>query len=336
MRRQNWTIEAKDKARANPPCLNGPISRRLKPRLINTVMTAVDPDMLVIHGDRPETLAGAVSGSMNLVLTAHVEGGELSGTIDELIRHAVTKLAHIHFVSNRRAQQRLIQMGELNASIHVIGSPDIDIMLSDRLPELSAVRNHYEIPFSRYVILVYHPVAFEVDGIDGKIRAILEGIRQSGRCCVAIYPNNEPGSERIIESYRDCGDEKWFRALPSMRFESFLTLLKHADAIIGNSSCGIHEAPVYGVPTINIGSRQKNRFRHASIRTVSEEPDAVAEVLHSLPRSSRIRSTFFGDGNSCRRFMEVLLSPGIWHTARDKQFRDLKGIHADETASDFG
>ncbi|HPQ40374.1 MAG TPA: UDP-N-acetylglucosamine 2-epimerase [bacterium] len=301
---------------------------------LGPILQSVRPDMLVIHGDRPETLAGAISGSMNLVLTAHVEGGELSGTIDELIRHAVTKLAHIHFVSNQPARQRLIQMGEISRSIHVIGSPDIDVMLSEDLPDIETVRSHYDIQFKKYVIFVYHPVAFEMQGLTDRIQMLLETVRDSACNCVAIYPNNEPGSNVIVAAYKSISGEPWFRALPSMRFEYFLTLLKHADAIIGNSSSGIHEAPVYGVPTINIGSRQKNRFSHESIISINEKSDSVRAALSRLESRRSPATHFFGDGNSCRRFMRVLTETEIWSTPTEKQFRDLMERYSDATHSD--
>jgi len=101
----------------------------------------INPDLIVVHGDRVETLAGAIVGSLNNILVAHIEGGELSGTVDELIRHSVSKLSHIHFVSNEDASKRLLQMGEIESSIFTIGSPDIDIMFSKHLPDLSTAKN---------------------------------------------------------------------------------------------------------------------------------------------------------------------------------------------------
>ncbi|MDD3118286.1 MAG: UDP-N-acetylglucosamine 2-epimerase, partial [Victivallales bacterium] len=120
------------------------------------------PDMIVVHGDRVETLAGAIVGALNNILVAHIEGGEISGTVDELLRHSVSKLAHIHFVANAEARRRLIQMGEEPDHIFVIGSPDIDLVLGDQLPELDAARRYYDIPFERYGIFCYHPVTTEV------------------------------------------------------------------------------------------------------------------------------------------------------------------------------
>ncbi|MBN1295831.1 UDP-N-acetylglucosamine 2-epimerase (hydrolyzing) [bacterium] len=292
-------------------------------RGLSSILEKVQPDMLVIHGDRPETLAGAIAGSFNLVLTAHMEGGEISGTIDEIIRHAVTKLAHIHFASTNDAQRRLLQLGEIEGSIHVIGSPDIDIMLSDGLPCLDEVKDHYNIPFSSYIILVYHPVAFERDNLRDRVRMIMDVIASSGRSCVAIYPNNEPGADDIIDAYKHYHDASWFRCLPSMRFEFFLTLLRHADGIVGNSSCGIHEAPVFGVPTINLGTRQRNRFSYAGIANIGENPDQLGNALTGLKHCEKIKTLHFGDGSSCSRFISVLTKGEVWKTPVEKQFRDL-------------
>ena len=118
------------------------------------------PDLIVVHGDRVEALAGASVGALNNILVAHIEGGELSGTVDGIIRHAVSKLSHLHFVSNEDAAKRLSQMGE--SAIYTIGSPDIDVMLGE-LPSLDVVKSHYEIPYDNYSILLFHPVTSELE-----------------------------------------------------------------------------------------------------------------------------------------------------------------------------
>lgn len=279
------------------------------------------PDLLVVHGDRVEALAGAIVGSLNNILVAHVEGGEVSGTIDELIRHAVSKLAHVHFVSNPVAERRLLQMGEEPGSIHVIGSPDIDVMLSDELPLLEAVKERYSIPFQDYALLVYHPVTTARDGLRERTRAVLGAAVRSGLPYVLIYPNNDAGSEVILEEVESLlGDER-FRVLPSMRFEYYLTLLRHARFILGNSSSGIHEAPVYGVPTVNVGSRQHNRFHHESIVNVPEVEADILAALEQLPQRAA-RTNFFGDGGSARRFMDALSRDQFWERLPQKEFVD--------------
>lgn len=279
-------------------------------------------DLLVVHGDRVEALAGAIVGAFNNILTAHVEGGELSGAVDESIRHAVTKLSHVHFVSNETSQRRLIQLGERPETIHIIGSPDVDIMLSDSLPAIESVRARYEIPFERYSVFVYHSVSGELDSLAKSIDEVMNALRESGRNFVVIYPNNDPGSNTILNAIRVLEGDPRFRILPSMRFEYFLSLLKHADAIVGNSSAGIREAPVYGTPTVNIGSRQNNRSEHKSVTHVTENKKAILAALEHLP--SRFEACFeFGRGDSAARFMQLLNNDEFWQVSRQKQFRDL-------------
>jgi UDP-N-acetylglucosamine 2-epimerase (hydrolysing) len=280
-------------------------------------------DLIVVHGDRIEALAGAVVGALQNVLVAHIEGGEVSGTVDELLRHSISKLSHLHFVANQSARNRLLQMGEQPESVFVIGSPDIDVMLSTSLPSLDEVKRHYEIPFDNYCIFIYHPVTSELSGLEQRAERMWRALLASHRNFVVIHPNNDSGSEILLrELTRHVKNNARFRPLPSMRFESFLTLMKHADAIVGNSSAGIREAPVYGVPTINIGSRQLNRFTHSSIQNVPDEPDAILNALRNIPGRCA-PSHHFGRGDSAKRFMDLLHGDAIWKLPKQKQFQDL-------------
>lgn len=280
------------------------------------------PDLIVVHGDRIEALAGSIVGSLASILVAHIEGGELSGTVDELIRHAVTKLSHLHFVSNDEAQRRLIQMGEVKEAIFVIGSPDIDVMLSDKLPSLSKVKRRYDIGFPEYGIFLYHPVTTELHLLRDHARTVVEAIEASDMNFVAIYPNNDSGGEIILEAFERFKGNPRFRVIPSMRFEYFLTLLKNAEVIVGNSSAGIREAPVYGVPTVNIGTRQLNRFNYDSILNVPDDNEAILHSLNNLPKTV-VPSLHFGRGNSAGLFMTRLRDPKLWDTPRQKHFQDM-------------
>lgn len=280
------------------------------------------PDLLVVHGDRVESLAGAIVGSLNNILVAHIEGGERSGTIDELIRHAITKLSHIHFVSNNEARNRLAQMGEVPSSIFVIGSPDIDVMLSDQLPEIGNVREKYSIPFQEYGIFIYHPVTTEIQDLAAHIQEVVDALIESGMNYVIIYPNNDIGADIIIGELARLDGNPRIRMIPSMRFEHFLALLKNAKAILGNSSAGIREAPVYGVPTINIGTRQLNRYEYESIFNVDYNKVAILAALHNLPQYIK-PSLHFGRGESAKLFFNELNSESLWKTPRQKQFVDF-------------
>ena len=289
-------------------------------------VTEIVPDLIVVHGDRVEALAGAIVGSLNNILVAHIEGGELSGTIDELIRHSVSKLAHIHLVSNKEAKKRLMQMGEIAQSIAVIGSPDMDIMFSDTLPTLKEAKKYYDIPFDHYAIVMYHPVTTEADQTQEHASLFVDALIDSGENYIVIYPNNDIGSDKILEEYKRLNDLKQFKIFPSLRFEYFLSLLKNAKYIIGNSSAGIREAPEYGVPTVDIGSRQSNRAQGTSLLHCS---NSKIEILNAIDKVKTVEISvsgskhFFGEGKSDRLFFDLLMQESFWRISKQKQFQEV-------------
>ncbi len=283
----------------------------------------IEPDLIIVHGDRVEALAGAIVGSLNNLLTAHIEGGEVSGTIDDLLRHSISKLSHIHFVSNIEAKRRLIQMGEEDSSVFVIGSPDVDIMLSDKLPEFAAVKKVYDIPFDNYAILIFHPVTTEFDNIRWQVENLVDAVLESGLNYIVVNPNNDLGSDFIFLEYKRLRNNPHIRAFPSIRFERFLVLMKNAKFILGNSSSGIREAPYYGVPTVNIGSRQQNRSLSTDIINCGYEKmeilNAIVSAQHFIPRTV----SHFGEGNSAKMCLEILKSSDTWNISKQKRFNDF-------------
>lgn len=282
----------------------------------------IQPDFILVHGDRVEALAGATVGALNNILTGHIEGGEVSGTIDELIRHAVTKLSHVHFVANQAAKQRLIQLGERDDAVHIIGSPDIDVMNSASLPALEEVRRHYQIDFPNYGVLAFHPVTTELATLREQTRSMIDALKSSGRQYVVIYPNNDHGSEIILDEYRSLAANPRFRLFPSMRFEYFLTLLRHADFMIGNSSAGVREAPHFGVPAINLGSRQHNRVKSSLIVNTDITVEAINLAIDKALSLMRTPECLFGDGSSAHHFREILNSAALWCLPKQKHFID--------------
>lgn len=284
----------------------------------------IKPDMIVVHGDRVETLAGAIVGSLNNILVAHIEGGEISGTVDELIRHSVSKLSHIHFVSNEEAQKRLVQMGEIKESVFTIGSPDIDIMFSDNLPDLEMVKSYYKIDFEKFAIVMFHPVTTEIIVMNKYAENFVNALLSDNHNYIVIFPNNDLGSHFILEAYGKLKPNARFRIFPSIRFEYFLTLLKNSQFIIGNSSAGIREAPYYGIPIINIGTRQQNRAIHGDIIHSDYSEKEIKEVL-SIIDSHKIKNieNDFGQGNSAELFLKCLQKSDIWQLNHQKQFRDI-------------
>ena len=282
------------------------------------------PDLIVVHGDRVEALAGAISGSLNNFLVSHIEGGEISGTIDELIRHAVTKMSHVHFVSNHDAANRLIQLGELPESIHTIGSPDLDLMDPSRIPKLDLVKQYYEIPFDEFSIAMFHPVTTEYDDVKQQIRYFVDALIESKENYVVIYPNNDLGSNEILEEYKRLDGNDNFKVYPSTKFEYFLTLLKNARYIIGNSSAGIREAPYYKIPTIDIGTRQRDRSSGEAIIHCDHDLNSILNAI-KISENFKIENIelAFGNGNSDKMLMEILDNNSFWDTKRQKVFQDL-------------
>ena len=284
----------------------------------------ISPDMIVIHGDRVETLAGAIVGSFNNILVSHIEGGEISGTIDELTRHAVTKLSHIHFVANDEAKQRLLQLGESADSVIVIGSPDIEVMKSSDLPSIDQVKKRYDITFDDFAVLIFHPVSTELNSLKNQIEILVSALIESKRNYVVIYPNNDKGSDIILKEYEKLENNNHFKIYPSLRFEYFLTLLKHSKFIIGNSSAGIREAEVYGVSTVNYGTRQKNRTKNFEIKNVDADMKNILEAVNEAENKKVTPSNYFGDGNnSSEKFFQIITEDNIWKISLQKQFIDL-------------
>ncbi len=283
------------------------------------------PDMLVIHGDRVEALAGAIVGALTNTLVCHIEGGERSGTIDESIRHSVTKLSHIHMVANEDAVQRLVQMGEVKNCIFNIGSPDIDIMMSNTLPKQNDAKKRYDIEFNAYGIVLFHPVTTDIENIAENSKNLIQSLIKSKRQYIVIYPNNDEGSSHILEEYGKLKNKENFKIFPSLRFEYFLTLLKNSQCIIGNSSAGIREAPYYGVPTVNIGNRQESRDSSKYILHCNySETDILDKIDTAFSIRELTPESHFGAGDSTKKFMAIIGNSKIWQTPKQKNFNDIQ------------
>jgi UDP-N-acetylglucosamine 2-epimerase (hydrolysing) len=278
------------------------------------------PDLIIVHGDRIEALAGAICGALSNVLVAHIEGGEISGTIDESIRHSISKLSHIHFVSNQQSMNLLLQMGERKDSIHLIGSPDIDIILKRSKNTLESVKKRYSIPYNTYSIIILHPVTTDNTETKKIVQIIKRLILHSGDNFIIIDPNNDIGFKDITKIY-DSIDIPSIRRFPSIRFEFFIQLLKSSKCIIGNSSAGIHEAPVLGIPTISIGTRQLGRYKSESISEVPLSFNKLLDAYNKIELNNRLPvSNYFGDGKSKNKFMKILSSEKFWNTPIQKRF----------------
>lgn len=283
------------------------------------------PDLIIVHGDRIEPLAATCVGVLNNILVAHIEGGEVSGTIDDSLRHSISKLAHIHLVNDEIAKQRLLQLGECRESIFIIGSPDLDIIDNSNI-KFEVVKRYYDIPFSSYGIVMFHPVTTEIHSLKNQADELCLALKQSERNYIIIYPNNDFGFEHILESYKMLENQERFRFYPSIRFEYFIALLKEADFLLGNSSCGLKEAPYLNVPSINIGTRQSNRMG-VNLKSVINAPTTKNEILEAINRTKHVKHSHTSHTSNRPKSSEIffrLLQSGVFFSIKQqKQFIDL-------------
>ena len=290
-----------------------------------------DIDLLVVHGDRAEAL-GAAMASLNGQRVAHVEGGEISSTADEISRHAITKLSQIHLVSSKVARNRVVQMGEHEDSVFIVGSPDIDVLIDkERRPTLEEVHKQYPdlaglSAKKGYGVVMYHPVSFyKSDQQVQAARNVAEALTRPKQWLI-IGTNDDVGWEAVAQALqtrkRDLG--KFAAYIPSMRFEHFVTALENSAMIVGNSSCGIMEAPVLGIPTIDVGPRQDGRAKEFGIGSITQvRDDTASEIAHAIDTlwGRSYKPDFsFGNGDTGDKFAAVLSGRAVWQLPLQKQF----------------
>jgi UDP-N-acetylglucosamine 2-epimerase (hydrolysing) len=278
------------------------------------------PDLVIIHGDRVEALAASIVCAMRYIRSAHIEGGEVSGTIDESIRHCNTKLCATHFVSSEAARQRVLALGEAPDRVFNIGSPELDTHARPSGVTIEEVKERYAIPFDDYGIVIFHPVTSEADTIGAQAKSLFACLEASGKNFVVIAPNNDPGTDEIFAVIEALPKDR-FRLIPSMRFAYFSELMRHTAAMVGNSSAGVREAPFLSVPSLAIGTRQNNRASGLSITACSAMEKAVIDQFLQDTWARRFPpDVTFGNGNAATGFVETINHPSFWYQPLQKSF----------------
>lgn len=286
----------------------------------STFINDKKPDLVVIHGDRAEALACAIACSTNNILSAHIEGGEISGTIDEVFRHCNTKFCNHHFVSSKLAAKRIMAFGESSENIHIIGSPELDFHAKPSGVSIEEVKKYYEIPFDSYGICIFHPVTSELDTIGKQAKHLFNALKISNKNFVIILPNNDPGSNEICSVIEKLPKNR-FRVLPSMRFSYFSELMKNANCMVGNSSAGVREAPFIGISSLDIGSRQNSRSDSKSIHSAIASDEV--SILGYLKKEwgQRYPSFYeFGAGNASKNFIQIIKKRSFWRVPLQKKY----------------
>jgi UDP-N-acetylglucosamine 2-epimerase (non-hydrolysing)/GDP/UDP-N,N'-diacetylbacillosamine 2-epimerase (hydrolysing) len=280
---------------------------------IAQALESIRPDVILILGDRGEMLATAIAGGYMNIPVAHIHGGEVSGTVDEVMRHAITKLSHIHFPATERGMERIIKLGENLENIYIVGAPRLDTILNAELLSQEDLSNKFSLDFNKPLLLVMqHPVTTEVDQAEEQMRETMESLVELKEQTVLIYPNADAGGRgmiKIIEEYKEHSFLRIFKSLPHIEY---LSLMKNVSVMIGNSSSGIIEAPSFHLPVVNIGTRQNGRERADNIIDVGYNKEeiiqATKKALHDEKFKSRVKNCTnpYGDGTAGPRIANIL------------------------------
>ncbi len=286
------------------------------------VVADYDPDIVVAVGDREEALTIATAGAYMGIAVAHIGGGDFAedGNVDNLIRDAVSKMAHIHFAATKNSAERLMRLGEEAWRIHTVGAPGIDRFM--RTPVLSRKEIgdflDFDITQAPILLVIQHSISTEIQQADQQMRLTLEAVSGLGVRTLVSYPNSDAGSQQIIKTIKEFESKhpqlKSYRNLPR---DIFVNLLKSIDVLVGNSSCGIIEAPVIKLPVVNIGKRQVGREHAENVLFVDHNVKKIQEAIKIALHDQSFRSAVqhcqnpYGDGNAGESIAEILCTTPI-------------------------
>jgi UDP-hydrolysing UDP-N-acetyl-D-glucosamine 2-epimerase len=285
---------------------------------LTTVFDNLQPDVVVSVADRFETIATAIAAAYMNIPLAHVQGGEVTGSIDEKVRHAVTKLADLHFVASRKAAERVIKMGECSETVHVTGCPSIDLAASlsnDKSLNFNPFKKYggvgSEMDISNgYVVVLQHPVTTEYVMAREHVNETLNAVNDLGLPTLWFWPNVDAGSDGTstgLRAFREQVKPKQMHFFKNMEGKDFLRLLCNSKCLIGNSSVGVRECSYLGVPVVNIGSRQTGRDRGKNVIDVNYDREEIVHgVEKHLSNGTYPCDPIYGDGHAGERIAELL------------------------------
>lgn len=283
------------------------------------------PDILVLYGDRGEVLASAVAAVNLGIPVAHIQGGDITGNVDDLFRHATTKLAHLHFPASQVSAERIERMGEESWRIHVVGDNHIDPIVAGDYTAAADVRRRFQIPDTqRPIVVLYHPETVRQRDNYADMHEILDVTLGRDRRTIVIYPCSDQGYAGIVDAIEEIRDRPNVSVHRNIDAPDFLGLMSIADALVGNSSAGIIEAPYFALPAINIGARQEGRARAENVIDADPARASLECALKLALDDEAFRHTVkncgrpFGDGRTGRRIVEILRTVDISTLAKKR------------------
>jgi UDP-N-acetylglucosamine 2-epimerase (non-hydrolysing)/GDP/UDP-N,N'-diacetylbacillosamine 2-epimerase (hydrolysing) len=301
---------------------------------IADALARLRPDIVLLLGDRYEIFAAAAAASVARIPLAHIAGGDRTeGAIDEAFRHAITKMAHLHFVTNADAARRVRQLGEDAERIHVVGSPGLDHIGRTRLLCRSELEEELGFPFhARNLLVTYHPETLSLLRPLDEFKQILEALDALGSNVglIVTRPNADAGARALIEALDAfAASRSNVLAVANLGTRACLSTLAQVDAVVGNSSSGLYEAPSFRIPTVNIGGRQNGRLRAASVIDCPAEKDAIiAAVQQAFAADCSKVVNPYGDGGAAPRIVAALRAVSDPAALLRKRFHDLAGSAA--------
>ncbi|MGH6626581.1 MAG: UDP-N-acetylglucosamine 2-epimerase [Burkholderiaceae bacterium] len=277
---------------------------------VTEVLARERPDMLLLLGDRGEMLAGAIAALHLGIVCAHIHGGERSGTVDEPVRHAISKLSAYHFVATEGSRQRLLRMGEAAERIFVTGAPGLDELVSDTGLPAHDCREQLGLPADAgFVLALFHPVVQQAGDAYRQTTALLEALQQLGLPVVWLEPNADAGSLEILRALDEQALPAHSRRVQHLARPLFCAALQHCALLVGNSSSGIIEAASFGTPVVNVGDRQRLRERNSNVTDVPAQMYAILVALHAALEQGRWPcNNLYGNGHAGERITELLAS----------------------------
>jgi UDP-hydrolysing UDP-N-acetyl-D-glucosamine 2-epimerase len=286
----------------------------------------LDPDVVIICGDRFEQLAIAMAAAYLNITIAHIEGGDVTGSIDESVRHAITKLAHVHFVTNDDARRRVLAMGENPAYVFDTGSLDVElaarvdtVMTSERLNS-HGVGHPIDVA-QPFVMMLQHPVTTATDN-RGHLEATLRAVAATGLPAICFWPNPDAGTAEMSESLRHLREQHAdmtarMRFIVNVPAEEFIAMLRQTACLIGNSSAGIKECSYLGTPVVNVGARQQGRLSAEHVRHVAPDVDAIRDAIQAQLAHGRYQPSFiYYQPETSRQMVDVLATMELYTQKR--------------------
>mgnify|MGYP001295445130 FL=1 len=276
---------------------------------LSKILKDIKPNIILSGFDIGANFSIVVAGTHLNIPVAHIQGGELSGSIDESLRHAMSKFSNYHFVANVDAKKRLIKMGEVSKNIHIVGCPSLDALKNTKEKNLNVLSNKFKFQFSKkYACIIQHPVTTENFSSEFQIIQTLKALKMSKIQSFIIMPNNDSGYKNIVKKIK-FSKMKW---TPSLSLSEYKTILKNCSFLIGNSSSGIHEAATFKKPVINIGTRQNKRLKSSNVinvgydyKKINQKINFVLKNKKFLKQLNKIKNPY-GDGKSAIKIIKIL------------------------------